>query len=43
METLHNTNPTRSTAEIHDRGRLILMLTGILTAIICSLILLHNA
>jgi hypothetical protein len=42
METLHNTNPTRSTAEIRERGRSTLIFTGILTAIICLLILLHD-
>jgi hypothetical protein len=42
METLHNTNPSRSTAEIRERGRSTLIFTGILTAIICLLILLHD-
>ena len=42
METLHNTNPTPSTAEMRERGRSTLIFTGILTAIICLLILLHD-
>jgi hypothetical protein len=42
METPHNTNPTRNTVEIRERDRLTLVLTGILTAIICSLILLND-
>ena len=42
METVHNTNPTRNTAEIRERVRSTLIFTGILTAIICLLILLHD-
>ena len=42
MENLHNTNPTRSTAEIRERDRFTLILTGILIAIICSLIFFHE-
>ena len=42
METLHNNNPGRNAAEIRERGRSTLIFTGILTAIICLLILLHD-
>ncbi len=42
METLHNTHPTRNTARIRERDRFTLILTGILIAIICSMIFLHD-
>jgi hypothetical protein len=42
METLHNTDPTRNTAQLRERDRFALILTGILIAIICSLIFLHD-
>lgn len=43
METLHNANPTRNISEIAKRERLTLTLAGIIIAIICSLIFLHDA
>jgi len=42
METLHITNSTRNMPEIRRRDRLTLTLAGILIAIICSLVLLHD-
>ena len=39
METLHNTNPTRN---VRKQDRLILTLAGIVIALICSLVLLHD-
>ena len=42
METLHNTNPTRNLSQIRKQDRLILTLAGIVIAIICSLVLLHD-
>ena len=42
METLHNTNPTRNISEIAKRDRLTLTLAGIVIAIICSLVFLHD-
>ena len=42
METLHNTQPTRNSAQIRERDRFTLILNGILIAIICSLIFLHD-
>ena len=42
METLHNTNPTRNISEIRKRDRLTLTLAGIVIAIICSLVFLHD-
>jgi hypothetical protein len=43
METLHYTNPTRNISEIVKRERLTLTLAGIVIAIICSLVFLHDA
>jgi hypothetical protein len=40
METLHNTSPTRNMSRI--RERLVLTLAGIMIAIICSLVFLHD-
>ena len=42
METLYNTNPARNISEIVERERLTLTLAGIVIAIICSLVLLHD-
>jgi hypothetical protein len=42
METLHNTNPTRNLSQVRNQDRLILTLAGIVIAIICSLVLLHD-
>jgi len=42
METLHNTNPTRNLSQVSKQDRLILTLAGIVIAIICSLVLLHD-
>ena len=42
METLHNTNPTRNLSQLRNQDRLILTLAGIVIAIICSLVLLHD-
>ena len=42
METLHNTNPTRNLSKVSKQDRLILTLAGIVIAIICSLVLLHD-
>jgi hypothetical protein len=43
MDTLHNTNPARNVRQIRERRRLILTLTGIMTAIICSLVFMHDS
>ena len=42
METLHNTNPTRNLSQVREQDRLILTLAGIVIALICSLVLLHD-
>ena len=42
METFHNTTPTRNLSQIRKQDRLILTLAGIVIAIICSLVLLHD-
>ena len=42
METLHNTAPTQNISEIVKRERLTLTLAGIIIAIICSLVFLHD-
>lgn len=42
METLHNTTPTRNLSQISKQDRLILTLAGIVIALICSLVLLHD-
>jgi len=42
METLHNTNPTRNLSQVRKQDRLILTLAGIVIALICSLVLLHD-
>jgi hypothetical protein len=42
METRYNTNPARNISEIAKRERLTLTLAGIVIAIICSLVLLHD-
>ena len=42
METLHNINPTPNMTQARERHRFMLTLTGILTAIICSLVLLKD-
>ena len=42
METLHNTNPTQHLSRVRKQDRLILTLAGIVIALICSLVLLHD-
>ena len=42
METLHSTNPTRNLSKVRNQDRLILTLAGIVIALICSLVLLHD-
>jgi hypothetical protein len=42
METLHNTNATRNMTQVREQDRLIMTLAGIVIALICSLVLLHD-
>ena len=42
METLHNTNSTRNLSQVREQNRLILSVAGIVIALICSMVLLHD-
>jgi hypothetical protein len=42
MESFHNTNPSGNVSQVREHDRLILTLAGIVIALICSLVLLHD-